>query len=56
MKLSAPKKTTWMVGVIIGGLGVISSFVAIPQLSENSFWLVTIGFVILTLGTMLDGV
>ena len=56
MKLSAPKKSTWMVGVILGGLGIVSAFVAIPTLSANAFWLVAAGFAALVLGTMLDGV
>ncbi len=52
MKLSAPKQTTWVLAVIIGGLGILSHFVAMTTISTYSFWLVVIGFVLLVLGTL----
>ena len=51
MKLSRPKNSTWIIAVIIGVLGIIGSFVSIPLISEYSFWLVVIGFVLLALAT-----
>ena len=55
MKLSAPKKITWMVAVVAGGLGILSSYVDIG-LGAYSWWLVCIGFVLLAIGTLFDGV
>jgi hypothetical protein len=55
MKLSAPKNVTWWVAVVVGVLGILGSFVAIPFVSANSFWLVGIGFVLLALATLLKG-
>jgi hypothetical protein len=53
MKLSAPKTTTWWVAVILGVLGLVGNFVALPFVSEYSFFLVAAGFVLLTLATYL---
>ena len=51
MKLSSPKKGTWTVAVIVGALGILGNFVSIPVVSQFSFWLVVIGFVLLALAT-----
>lgn len=53
MKLSAPKKVTWWVALIVGVVGILANFVTIPFLSEYAFWLVVIGFVLLVLATYL---
>jgi hypothetical protein len=55
MKLSAPKKTTWWIAVIVGGLGILASFISIPFISANMFWFVVVGFVLLVLATLLNG-
>jgi len=41
--------------VVLGGLGILSQFVAVPGLSVISFWLLAIGFVLLALGTVIKG-
>lgn len=53
MKLSAPKKVTWWVALIVGVVGILANFVTIPFLSGYAFWLVVIGFVLLVLATYL---
>ena len=55
MRLSAPKKNTWWVAIVIGVVGIVAKFVAIPFLSVYAFWLVVIAFVILALATYLKG-
>jgi predicted membrane channel-forming protein YqfA (hemolysin III family) len=55
MKINRPKNVTWWISVILGGLGILSQFVAIPGLSGFSFWLLAIGFVLLVLGTVIKG-
>lgn len=55
MNLSAPKNVTWWVAVVVGVLGILGSFMAIPFVSANSFWFVGIGFVLLALATLLKG-
>jgi heme/copper-type cytochrome/quinol oxidase subunit 1 len=55
MKLNAPKKTTWWVAVVVGVVGIIANFVAIPFLSGIAFWLVVVAFVLLALATYLKG-
>ncbi len=55
MNLSAPKKTTFWLALVLAVLGVIATLVTIPVLSGFAFWLLVIGFVILLLGNLLEG-
>ncbi|MEN8242156.1 MAG: hypothetical protein ABFS17_09570 [Chloroflexota bacterium] len=55
MRLNAPKKITWWIAVILGVLGVVANFVAIPFVSGFAFWFVTVAFVLLALATYLKG-
>jgi hypothetical protein len=55
MKLNAPKTITWWIAVVLGVVGIIGSFVAIPFISVYAFWLVAIAFVLLALATALSG-
>ncbi|MCJ7531934.1 MAG: hypothetical protein MUO64_13005 [Anaerolineales bacterium] len=55
MKLSAPKRITWTVALVVGLLGILATFVTIPVLSGFAFWLVVVAFVILLLATALGG-
>ncbi len=56
MKLSAPKKSTWWIAVIVGGVGIVSHFVAIPIVSPWNFWLTAVGLVLLALSTSLKNI
>ncbi len=51
MKLSAPKKITWWIAVIVGGLGILGKFIALSFITTYSFWLVAAAFVLLVLAT-----
>ncbi len=53
MKLSAPKVVVWWIAVILGVLGILGTFTAIPVASDNAFWFVAVAFILLALGTML---
>jgi len=55
MRLSAPKKNTWWIAVVLGVLGILGNFIAIPFVSEYAFLLVAAGFVLLALATYLKG-
>jgi len=55
MRLSAPKNTTWLLALILGGLGIASNFVTIPVVGGYTFLLVSAGFVLLVLATFLKG-
>jgi hypothetical protein len=55
MKLSAPKQVTWIIAVVVGAVGILSTFIAIPVLSGIAFWLLVAGFGILALSTALGG-
>ncbi|RKS95253.1 hypothetical protein BC952_0910 [Flavobacterium limicola] len=53
---SAPKKITWIIGLACGILGIIGHFAQVQVLTEHSFTLLLIGFVVLALGTTVKGV
>ena len=53
MKLSAPKQVTWIIAVVAGALGFISTYVTIPVVSGIAFWLIFGAFVLLALATFL---
>lgn len=48
---SAPKKITWIIGLIIGILGILGHFADIKILSEYNYTLLLIGFIVLAIGT-----
>ena len=55
MQFSAPKQVTWWIAVVIGVLGILATLVTIPVLSGFAFWLVVIGFLLLAIATMVEG-
>ena len=54
MKLSAPKFSTWLIAVIIGGIGILQYFrvLHIDALARYPFHLIMIGFGLLVLATL----
>jgi hypothetical protein len=52
MQTNAPNFIVWAVAVVIGAVGLLAHFVAIPVASVNSFWFVAIGFVVLALANV----
>ena len=58
MKLSAPKKTTWWIALVVGLLGILLKLgiLAIADASAYSFWLVMIAYLLLLLATAVKGV
>ena len=55
MKLSKPKEITWWIAVVVGVLGILAMLLPIPTLQKYSFWMVSVGFVLLALATLLKG-
>lgn len=59
MNLSAPQLLTWILGVIIGLLGILIHLdvMSVPSLQElvRPFWLVSTGFVILAVSNIFKG-
>jgi hypothetical protein len=59
MKLSAPKRITWWVSLIVGVVGIILHLISLPMLAVVpfglGFWLVVVAFVLLLLATYLPG-
>jgi len=55
MRLSAPKKLTWWIAVIVGVIGTIGLFATLPVVGANAKYLVVFGFVLLALATFVKG-
>ncbi len=55
MKLTPPKRWVFWVSVVLGLLGLIGQFVAIPFVSVFAFWFVFVGFALLVAGLTLKG-
>lgn len=55
MNLSAPKQLTFWLALILGVLGILGTFVTIPFVTTYAFWLLVVGFVLLALGNLMEG-
>ncbi len=55
MKLQKPKNVTFIISLVLAGLGVLGTLVSIPVISGLAFWLVVAGYVLLALGNLLKG-
>jgi hypothetical protein len=53
---SAPKRITWIIGLIAGILGIIGHFANVQILTEHNYTLLLIGFLVLAVGTTLKEV
>lgn len=53
---SAPKKITWIIGLISGILGIIGHYIDVQVLTEHNYILLLIGFFVLAVGTTVKGV
>jgi len=51
-KPNAPSQPLWLLSVILGGLGIVSRYVFISGVSQYSFTLLAIGFIILVVATL----
>lgn len=51
MKASAPSKYVWIIGLILGILGIIGHYVHVEVLSAYNYPLLLAGFVLLAIGT-----
>jgi hypothetical protein len=51
MKPSAPSQLIWILGMLLGILGIIGHFTSVDFLTTYNYWLLFAGFVLLALGT-----
>ncbi len=55
MQLSAPKQITFWIAVVVAVIGLIAFLVPIPVLSGFAFWIVVLGFIILAVANLVEG-
>ncbi len=55
MSPSTPKKITWILGLLLGTLGIIGHYANVDILTEYNYILLLAGFIILVAGTSFRG-
>jgi hypothetical protein len=53
---SSPKKITWIIGLLLGILGIIGHFTQVQILTEHNYNLLLAGFIVLAAGTTIEGI
>ena len=48
---SAPSRFVWIIGLILGIIGIIGHFVTVDFITTYNYWFLFAGFVLLALGT-----
>ena len=56
MNLSPPTTAVFIISVVLAVLAIIGTFVAIPVISSNAFWVAIIAYIILAVGNLFRGV
>lgn len=56
MRLSAPKRSTFSLALLLALAGVASARVAFPILSDYSFWMVVAAYLVLAVGCLFEGI
>jgi hypothetical protein len=56
MRLSSPKKWTWIIALIIAIVGIVGYFVDIPIITEYGFWVEFVAFLLLAIATFFPGI
>ena len=56
MNLSPPTTAVFIISVVLAVLAIIGTFVAIPVISANAFWVAIIAYIILAAGNLFRGV
>ncbi|MBF0589862.1 MAG: hypothetical protein HQL53_12115 [Magnetococcales bacterium] len=54
--LNAPTKNVFLIAVVLGVLGIVGHFVAIPIVTPWAFWLLVAGFVLLVVASLVKGI
>ncbi|MEN6417702.1 MAG: hypothetical protein ABFC73_02155 [Clostridiaceae bacterium] len=55
LHISAPKRVTFWISLVLGLLGIIGTFLPIPFVSDNAYWVLAAGWLLLTLGCFVKG-
>jgi predicted membrane channel-forming protein YqfA (hemolysin III family) len=55
MSLTPPTQAIWFIAVILGVVGVLATLVTISGLSSIAVWLIALGWLLLVLGTAIEG-
>lgn len=52
MKLSPPTQVVFGISVVIAIIALMSTFVRIPEVTPNAFWVLFVAYVVLAIGCL----
>jgi hypothetical protein len=56
LKLTPPSVASWLIAVVLGGLGILMHMGAVHlRIGVEPFWLVGAGFILLVIATLVRG-
>ena len=55
MRLNPPTKNVFYISVALVVLAVVSTFVTIPVVTANAFWVAVVGYALLVAGNTMKG-
>ena len=56
MKYSAPIQITWIIGLILGIVGILANLMALPVITPViGFWLLVVGWALMLIATITKG-
>jgi len=56
MNLSAPKIITFVISAVIVLFGILASLVSIPPISAYALWVIVVGYIVLVIGVVAEGI
>jgi hypothetical protein len=55
MQLSAPKQITFWIAVVVAVVGLLGALLKVSVLDTWGIWVLALGFVILAIGNLMEG-
>ncbi|MEK6255758.1 MAG: hypothetical protein N2C13_00395 [Chloroflexota bacterium] len=55
MRLSAPTKNVFYISLLVAVVALLSTFVDISYVTDNAFWFLLVGYVLLVAGNTMKG-
>jgi hypothetical protein len=55
IRLNAPTQIVWIIALVLGLLGILGKLTDIPIVTDNNFWFVVIGWLLLIIATVAKG-
>ena len=54
LNLSAPKKTTWIIALVLGVIALVASLITLPLLTDLAPWIAIVGLALMLVATTIE--